>query len=473
LQARSLVAWRPPPAALLVLLAAALPAATEQAPPVRGQEWRLDVVRLKTGEALHGLVLGQTPAAVRLKSVTRRPGAPTVVITLEVPTAEVERVELLPEAERDRLRQRLDALRRERRVLIEHLRSLEPGAPRAGEVLDLRRVPWVGDGRTPALEYRGAYFRLVSNARREVVELAAIRLEQVYAAYARYLPPRAQGKPTDIVLAGSRADYRDLLRGRGLDLANPAFFDPDRNQIVCASDLERLAGEWQRAREHHERLSAQLARREAELKAAYKGAVPPEVRAPLDEARRRIRATEAHNADAFHQASRRLFERLYHEAFHAYLAGFVYPPERTAVPRWLNEGLAQVFETALVEAGELRVGHADARRLEAVRRQLAGGTLVSVVELLRSGPGQFQVAHGGDRQASDRHYLASWALAFYLTFERRLLGSAALDEYVRALHRGAEPVGAFAALTGQPLAEFEQRFHDYLRHLRPDGTAGR
>jgi len=33
------------------------------------------------------------------------------------------------------------------------------------------------------------------------------------------------------------------------------------------------------------------------------------------------------------------------------------------VPLWLDEGLAQIFETALVEAGELRVGHAERSRL--------------------------------------------------------------------------------------------------------------
>jgi hypothetical protein len=311
----------------------------------------------------------------------------------------------------------------------------------------------------------------VSNARREVVELAAIQLEQVYAAYARYLPPRVAGQPTLILLAGSPADYRELIRGRGLDLANPAFFDSDRNQVVCASDLERLADEWQRARRHHARLSAELDRREADLKAAYKGAIPPEVRAPLDEARRKIRSAEARNAEAFHNARERLFQRLYHEAFHAYLADFVYPPTRAAVPRWLNEGLAQIFETAIIEAGELRVGHADPRRLQMVRRQLAEGTFVPLAELLRSGARQFQVAHGGDRQVSDRYYLASWALAFYLTFDRRVLGSSALDDYVAALHRGAEPAGAFGALTGRALADFESGWHDYLRRLRPDGTA--
>jgi hypothetical protein len=273
------------------------------------------------------------------------------------------------------------------------------------------------------------------------------------------------------VLAGSRADYQKLLEGRGLNLANPAFYDAEKNQVVCASDLQRLADELIKAREHHGRLCTQLAQREAELKEAYRGSVPPEIRAPIEEARQRIKAAEARNATVFRHARDRLFQRLYHEAFHAYLANFVYPPAEAAVPRWLNEGLAQIFETALVEAGELRVGHADPERLAALRRELSRGGLVPLVDLLRAGPRPFQVAHAEERQASDRYYLASWALAFHLTFERRLLGTPAMDDYVRALHRGTDAVEAFRALVGRPWEAFAKEYGEYLLHLRPDGRA--
>src|SRR6516225_9397706 len=57
------------------------------------------------------------------------------------------------------------------------------------------------------------------------------------------------------------------------------------------------------------------------------------------------------NDGLFKEATRHLFQTLYHEAFHAYLVNFVYPPEDGEAPRWLNEGLAQIFETAIVEAG--------------------------------------------------------------------------------------------------------------------------
>jgi hypothetical protein len=143
------------------------------------------------------------------------------------------------------------------------------------------------------------------------------------------------------------------------------------------------------------------------------------------------------------------------------------------VPRWLNEGLAQIFETAFLEGGELRVGHADKVRLTQAQAALARGDLVPLVELLRSGPKQFVVQHASEQQTSDRFYLTSWAAAFYLTFDRRLLGTRGMDDYVEALHQHADPVEAFQRLVGAEPERFEKEFRQYLADLRPDGTVAR
>ena len=47
-----------------------------------------------------------------------------------------------------------------------------------------------------------------------------------------------------------------------------------------------------------------------------------------------------------------------------------------------------------------------------------------------------------------------------------------LDAYIHACTPGADPVKPFEKLVGQPLPMFEQAFQQYLRRLRPDGTAG-
>jgi hypothetical protein len=321
------------------------------------------------------------------------------------------------------------------------------------------------------MRYQSAHFTLVTNAKQEVVQLAAIQLEQVYAAYVRALPPRVENvRPTTVLLTRSVEDYKALARGQGANLVNAAFYDEDKNQIICGSDLERLATEKERLHERHNALYAELGEREKELKQVYKGNIPAEIAGPIDEARKKIQAADVQNKEAFWAAQKRLFQPLYHEAFHAYVGTAVYPAGEGELPRWLNEGLAQVFETAFFEAGELRVGHVDKTRLEAVQGALKKKEMLPLAALLRSGPKQFQVAHASDKQVSDQHYLAAWALAFYLTFDRKLLGTKALDEYVRGLRRGADRRDAFSELVGKPLTAFEEDWQQYLAELRANGN---
>jgi hypothetical protein len=454
----------------LVLASHAAPAADN---PLGGDDWKYDIVYLKNGKIYYGLVF-QRGGRVRMWSIVRKPGRPTIFNGEEFADSEIDRVEMLPDAEHEVLRKRFEAVREEHRQLPDPLKALQsaktaiPGADK----IKLHETLWRGDAKTKALAYHSTHFELQSNASRRIVLVAAGELEQVYAAYVRCLPPRAKGQPTTILLPQSRADYQALVRGQGRTLLNPAFFDPERNQIVCAFDWRHMNAELERIHTEHVKLWDKTKACEEELRKAYRGEIPDDWKAVLAEQRRRLQDADARNQETFTRAQRRLFQRLFHEAFHAYLLNFVYPPREGELPRWLNEGLAQIFETAVFEVGELRVGHADEERLRAVRHALARNDLLPLADLLRSGAKQFQVAHDGDKQVSDRYYLASWALAFYLTFDRKLLGTPALEVYVRRLQRGSDPLEAFRELTGQPLLAFERDFRHYLNHLRPDGRVG-
>ncbi|HTU20848.1 MAG TPA: DUF1570 domain-containing protein [Gemmataceae bacterium] len=439
-----------------------------------GDDWKYDLVYLKNGKIYRGLVFERGGGKVRMWNIVRKPGRPTIFNGEVFSDLEIDHVVMLPNQDHEVLRRRFEALREEHRQAPDPLKALQldkvviPGADK----IKLHETPWRGDAKVKALAYRSTHFELESNAARRIVLVAAGELEQVYAAYVRCLPPRAKGRPTTILLPQSRDDYQALVRGQGRTLLNPAFFDPERNQIVCAFDWRHMSAELKSIHAEHVKLWAKTKACEEELRKAYRGDVPDDWKAVLAEQRRRLQAADTRNQETFARAQRRLFQRLFHEAFHAYLLNFVYPPREGELPRWLNEGLAQIFETAVFEVGELRVGHADEERLRAVRHALNKNTLLPLADLLRSGAKQFQVAHDGDKQVSDRYYLASWALAFYLTFDRKLLGTPALNAYVRRLQRGTDPLEAFRELTGQSLKAFEHDFRHYLEHLHPDGHVG-
>jgi hypothetical protein len=438
-----------------------------------GDEWKYDVVVRRKGPALKGLVVKQNAEYVTIKCINRNPGRPTIIFEEAIPRRDVDHVYLLDPKERDVLVKRIDAVRKERELLAGRLKLLEPGskAPAdAGDVVYLKPTEWPPNKKTRALSYRSAQFELISTAQDELVQYTVIMLESAYIAYEKHLPPRhPKANPTTILLTRTMSEYLALVRDQGVDFFNPAFFDVAHNRILCGSDLYRLCEEVEECREYHAKLLVDLAKEEEALRAAFKGKEKAlaEFLQPIEEKRKSIPITEKRNIERYHQARDRFFHRLYHEAFHAYLNTFVYSPDEAEVPRWLNEGLAQIFETAVVEAGELRVGHVDRERGVAIRQALARDTLVPVADLLRSGPQQFLVAHAAATQAADRQYLASWGLAFYLTFERKLLGTKVMDEYVTSLKRGADPLMAFETLVGQPLAAFEKDYLNYLKKLDP------
>lgn len=422
-------------------------------------EWKFDVLHLTNGRSVQGQLLEETSSVIRFHYVRRNPGMPTVAIVTSFDRAEVARVERLGPADRLELARRLRALKPRDRD--DSVRS---------EQLELRPAAW-GMDEKGGLAYRSAFFELVSNARPDIIRRAALRLEEIYAAYARFVPPRhTMAPPTRIRLVRSLAEYQALLRAQGRTLANPAFYDVAANEILCASDLQRLDELLEEARRKHDAQLERIDKLEVEVRKLRKGGVRDRLARQIADGRKAIAAANEQNDTLFRAATARLFRMLYHESFHAYLANFVYREDETEVPRWLNEGLAQIFETALVEAGELRVGHADRRRLDRVKVSVRQGELLPLLDLLDAGPKHFLVEHASDQQESDRAYLTSWALAFYLTFERRLLGTPRLDAYVRLMKQGADARQAFCDLVGQPLPAFEKAFHQYLLSLRPDGS---
>ena len=450
---------RKPAFGLLVIILVAAPARADS--PPKAVPWKFDVVTLKTTPAtvLRGLLGEETPRGMRFQVVQRKPGRPTHVFATLLKRDEIGQIERLSDEDR--------------KLLQERIQEIEQNSPEAEKerlgALELQPIAW-GDKKEGGWRYSSDFFDLTSNAPEEIVRRTVLHLEQIYTAYARFLPPRHQGgRPTAVLLLTDLNDYRKMLLEQKQPFLNPAFFDPASNRIVCASDLELLGQKLASVKHAHQRMRAELDKAEAEFSKLYKGKERAAMLQPIADKRRELNAADKRNNDLFNLATRTLFATLYHEAFHAYAASFVYPPP-AELPRWLNEGLAQIFETALIDAGELRIGHADAARLTRAKDALKKNELVSLTDLLCSGPKQFMLAHVGNKQVSDRYYLTSWGLASFLTFERRLLGSAALDRYVEALREGQDERTAFEELTGQPLPQFETEFRKYLQHLQPDGT---
>jgi hypothetical protein len=427
-------------------------------PPNHVDTWKFDVLHLKNGATFRGLLEGETATVIRFCYIQRRVGERTCKISSVYTLDEIKGIDRLDDADRKRLRERME--------------KLSPASEkRRMESLKLKPAPWGKQGKG-ALSYMSEHFVLISNAREEIVRRAALRLEDIYAAYTNYLPPRRPtGKSTTILLVRSLAEYREMLKLQNRQLLNPAFYDPARNEIVWAGEFDELDAMLAQSQKNYKEDLERLKAEEMKVRKKHNGGLPQKEREPLDAARETITKALDANKKQIREATDRQFQILYHEAFHAYLANFVYPPKEAEVPRWLNEGLAQIFETAVVEAGELNVGPPDARRLAQAKQALHDDKLVPLEDLLTAGSREFLVNHANAQQVSDQYYLTSWALAYYLTFERKKLGTPELDRYVLALKEGSAALPAFCQLVGQSLPEFEKAFHKYLRARSLHGRA--
>ncbi len=227
--------------------------------PEASDAWKFDTITLKNGTRHRGSIVREEAGTVVFHDVHRHPGRPTVVIARNFAASHIERIERIDDKERTRLRERLKALDPTGKMEDERIRAL-----------DLKPAEWVWGQQTKGgLSYdREGHFTLFSTARRDIVERAALRLEEVYAAYTSYLPPRRLPRPdkapaprplvplqqlfgadgatsprlmlratTTILLAQSRAEYHEMLKSTGLNLLNPAYYDAARNEVVCASEL--------------------------------------------------------------------------------------------------------------------------------------------------------------------------------------------------------------------------------------------
>jgi hypothetical protein len=422
------------------------PASAESTLPA--DDWQFDLIHTRNGKVHQGLLVAETPEHVKFWRIIRSPGRPTRRLFWSYETSDIAKIERLGDDQRH--------------ILEERIRALDPDHEKqCMERLDLLPTAWEGNP-NGGLCYRSDHFLLLSDAREEIVRRAAFRLDRIYAALARFMPARRLAAPTRILLLRSQKEYQTLLAKRGLHFLNPAFYDRDRQEIVCSCDLERfgeeLAASQQRHRQNRERLRAQ----ERALDREYHGNIPQKLLKPLHQQFAALDEADRANERQFEDSSKRFFETLYHEACHAFVATFLYA-KIDKMPSWLQEGLAQIFESAILDGMEFRVGHLDQARIERLRNAERRGELPGLIGLLRAGPRQFMANHSQEKAATDSYYLGTWALTHYLVFEREILGTPELDGYVEALRAGAYPIDAFELLVGESMEAFVKSMPPTLR----------
>lgn len=462
---------------IVVVLAVAAAGAdgAEQVPDRAGLNapWQLERITLDDGRTLEGLVSdeGRGGDDIAFVEVVRRPGRPMYLVARRLPAGAVASIERLPDAAHAALVARVEAFRASDR-------AREERAPATQLVRDGEDAPW---------RYEGPWFTSESTAGQALTRRALVRLESLLAAFEGLVP--AAGGAADrrlaVRLCGSQADYMRVQAAVGVKAANPAFYLPARSLLVAGSDATTA---FEEARLAADGLDATLDRQRAldadvatGLRALARElesqGVPASQRADIVARTRarwqrenaatlaRVEQARKDNSAVVDRAERALFTALAHEAWHAYAdlrlgAG-------GGLPAWLDEGLAQVFETGLLEAGELRLDAPDPARLARLAALLDTTPAPLLDGLVADGERQFVVGHGTPAAAARQAYLLAWGVAYDLA-----LGAPVLSARSLAGLAGADDGRArFERLVGTPLAEYEAAWRARMRSLSRQARA--
>lgn len=436
--------------------------------------WNLEELRTKEGKLFKGLVQDEREHDLDFAEIVQPVGKPMYAVLRWVRKRDVLKLTKLPEAEHEQLRKRFEQFRL--RTVIE-----------AGKMEDLLLKTEESGGQTHHL-YDGPWFRVDSTTDEETTRRCVVRIEQIFQAYRMVLPPKGRPQETlRVRLYGSLDEYRAELRRLKLNISNPAFYSTRERTILAGSDLDTYSRHLAEIRRDHEQsrkeweqrdreFSKQIPDERAKLKAAgfTKTEIDDEIE--LRKARwtqqvtaKKLQLTEIdrRNHDKFAEVTAQMFAQLYHEAFHAWLDNFVYAKQRQNVPRWLNEGLAQVFESGRLDGVQsLRLDAPSPSRLALLQADLRRDPW-PLAELLNTENPPFLEGHTRDNQAAERTYAYAWGLAWYLAFHEQKLSGPALDQFVSTTSAELSPIARFEKFTGKKLPEFEKEWRRAMLEARP------
>ncbi len=151
-----------------------------------------------------------------------------------------------------------------------------------------------------------------------------------------------------------------------------------------------------------------------------------------------------------------LWQVLAHEGFHQFL-GYELGLQ---VPIWLNEGLAQYFETSYVDGGRLRTGLPDKNKLRAAKYLILSKKAVSVSDLLQMDRATFYA----NAQVT---YPMSWALVYYLMMRDNTNYSASnFRHYLQDLKSNRDDVASFQRRFGRESEQWERDFVRFVLRLQ-------
>ena len=469
----------------IVAVSATTPATKKVEGSTLAKQNATDIVYLKDGRTLKGLIEEESPDALTLVYFERPSPDKRVIAKQKVTLNQVQKIDRIA-----------DEIRQVQLQLIKQTKKNTRSEEVAIASLALVPIAWEFAAGGTGWQYEDSRFVLYSNAPEEFVRRIAFRVSEIFKAYQCFFRvERNLTRKIKIYVFSSMAEY-SIASGK--KILNPAYYAPDKNYIVAGCDIEQYEAEVAAIRDYHNKIKAEIIARRAEV-VKFKEQMQSEKRREhqrLDEAVKKgdlsttqynqsykairqwedqqlkkireyekrlaalqdeIAACDYKNFKALQKYAGQMIKILYHEAFHAFLFNFLFTEQDLKhVSVWIHEGLAQFFENSFIEGNTLLIGTMDQQRVTAIKKYIRENRTVPLAKLLVADNQQFLVMDKTNLENSDIHYLESWAVVYYLLQQYDLTQGNFFEEYVSNLSSGMDTAKAFQKLIQQPLTAFDE-----------------
>lgn len=148
-------------------------------------------------------------------------------------------------------------------------------------------------------------------------------------------------------------------------------------------------------------------------------------------------------ADGRNRATTR--RTLQHEGFHQ----FAFDHFGRRLPPWMNEGLAQYFEDAVLLERGFELGLADPDRITLIRTALGDGSALPLASLFQLRGSDWHQTLTTDESRAGLLYAQAWSLVYYLIHGEHGAYQPAFESYLGLLGEGLEHDDAFTRAFGK------------------------
>ncbi|MFK7789348.1 MAG: DUF1570 domain-containing protein [Phycisphaeraceae bacterium] len=169
------------------------------------------------------------------------------------------------------------------------------------------------------------------------------------------------------------------------------------------------------------------------------------------------------------RSKRKTFEVLQHEGFHQ----FAWHAIGSSLPVWLNEGLAQYFEHAVIDRdGLMSLGMTSGARIERVKAAINQGDTLPITTLMRISPEQWSKVLRRHPDRANLLYAQSWSLVYFMIHSDDGKHQAKLIDYLKRLSKGDRTDDALLMAFGeQGLKPLADDWRQFALSQQPDDVA--